>query len=275
MLALRRVWIWIAFLVGLYLALCAAAWALQARLVYFPGPPPTRTPRELGLEQQDVLVKTVDGVRLSAWFLPAQTPRIAVLFCHGNAGSIEDRIGKAEALLSYGASVLLFDYRGYGASEGEPNEAGTYRDAEAAFDALAKLVPTLPIVVWGESLGGGVAVELARRRGVAGLVLESTFTSLIDVGREAYPWLPVRWLARMRYDNRTKLPLLDVPVLIAHSRADEIVPFEQAEELQRIARDPQPLVEFAGGHNGGGPLLDAACERALADFLASARAGSR
>lgn len=266
---LRRVWTWLVFAAVLYLALCALAWAFQKQLVYFPGPPPTTTPRALGLDHQDVTLKTRDGLRLAAWFLPARTPRFAVLFCHGNAGSIEHRIGKAEALLGYGASVLLFDYRGYGASQGRPDEEGTYLDAEAAFDALADLAPTLPIVAWGESLGGAVAVELARRRGVQALVLESSFTSLPAVGARAYPWLPVRWLASLRYDNLAKLPALTLPILIAHSRGDEIVPFDHALALHAAARGPKVLLESRGRHNDGGPLFDPECEAVLADFLAT------
>ncbi|MBI5431994.1 MAG: alpha/beta hydrolase [Planctomycetes bacterium] len=263
-------WPWLAVLILLYLAICAVAWSLEKKLVYFPGPAPSTTPRELGFEQQDVRVRTQDGLQLSAWFLPARAPRFAILVCHGNAGSIQDRIPKAEALLTYGASVLLFDYRGYGASEGDPDEPGTYRDAEAAYDALSALVPTLPIVVYGESLGGAVAIELARHRGVAALLLESTFTSLPDVGACAYPWLPVRWLASLRYDSLAKLPALECPILIAHSRDDEVVPYTQGEALYAAAREPKVFVETHGDHNAGGLLLDPAHEGVLADFLASA-----
>ncbi|MCK6446194.1 MAG: alpha/beta hydrolase [Planctomycetes bacterium] len=266
----RKMTTWAVSLLGVYVALCALAWAFEKRLVYFPGPKPTHTPREYGLEHEELVVKTKDGQSLGAWFLPASRPRVAVLFCHGNAGSIEDRIEKARALLELGANVLLFDYRGYGASSGAPDESGTYLDAEAAYDALARRCAGLPIVLWGESLGGAVAIELALRRPIAALVVESTFTSVVDVGRHAYPWLPVRWLASLRYDNLAKIGGLAAPVLIAHSPADELVPFEHAERLFAAAREPKTLLETSGGHNAGGPLFDPACHPALDDLFTTA-----
>lgn len=261
---------WLVTALVLYVGLCALAWAFEKRLVYFPGPPPTRTPRDAGLEYEEPVVRTRDGLTLSAWFLTAGEPRFAVLFCHGNAGSIEDRLVKARALLEHGASVLLFNYRGYGASPGKPDEAGTYLDAEAAFDALRARLPDVPIVMWGESLGGAVAIELAQRRAVAAVAVESTFTSVVDVGSHAYPWLPVRWLASLRYDNFAKIGALSVPVLVAHSPSDELVPFEQAKRLFAKAREPKTFLETTGGHNAGGPLFEAACRAALRDFFATA-----
>ncbi len=255
-------------LAGAYLAICALAWIFETRLIYFPGSAPTRTPRELGLEYRDVALRTHDGVALSAWFVAARDARFAVLVCHGNAGSIEDRIDTARIFRELGASVLLFDYRGYGASSGSPNEQGTYLDAEAAFDELAKLAPNLPIVVYGESLGGGVAVELARRRTIAALVLDSTFTSLVDVGARVYPWLPVRWIARTRYDNRAKIAELCIPILVAHSRSDAVVPFELGEALFAAANEPKRFVETKGGHNEGGLLHEASSLRAVTEFVA-------
>ncbi|MCE9595029.1 MAG: alpha/beta hydrolase [Planctomycetes bacterium] len=261
--------VWLLVPAGLYLAVCVAAWAFERKLVYFPGPAPTTTPREFGLEYVDAPLTTSDGVALSAWFLPARAPRVAVLVCHGNAGSIENRIDKARVFVELGASVLLFDYRGYGASAGSPSEEGTYLDAECAFDELARCAPGLAVVAYGESLGGAIAVELARRRPLAGLILDSTFTSLPAVGANAYPWLPVRLLARTRYDSEAKLATLDVPVLVAHSRGDRVVPFEHGRALHAAAKRPVAFVETRGGHNEGGLLLAADSARAVADFLAA------
>jgi uncharacterized protein len=265
----RRVFVWLLLVAGVYLAICLAAWAFEKKLVYFPGPPPTATPRDAGLEYVDAPLATSDGLALSAWFLPAREPRLAVLVCHGNAGSIEHRIDKARIFVELGASVLLFDYRGYGASEGTPSEEGTYLDAECAFDELARRAPGLAIVAYGESLGGGVAVELARRRPLAGLILDSTFTSVPDVGARAYPWLPVRLLARTRYDNLAKVATLDTPILVAHSRGDAIVPFELGRALHAAVKHPAGFVETRGGHNEGGLLLSADSVRAVAAFLAA------
>src|SRR5262249_52582451 len=146
----------------------------------------------------DVYFETADNVRLNGWFFPAGTnsPRaaLAVLVCHGNAGNISHRLELCRALLATGVSVFVFDYRGYGRSKGRPSEEGTYRDAQAAYRWLQeKGFAGSNILAYGESLGGGVAAELALRERLGGLILQSTFTSIPDIGAELFPWLPVRW----------------------------------------------------------------------------------
>jgi uncharacterized protein len=259
-----------------YLGLCLAVYFLQAKLVYFPGAPPRMTPAEAGLAYEEVELAS-DGLRLHGWFLPAPemgrgmgrgTARGAILVCHGNAGSIESRLETARAFLGLGWAVLLFDYRGYGKSEGAPDEEGTYRDAEAAHEHLARkgFAPER-IVVYGESLGAAVAVELARRRRVAAVITESAFTSLADVGAEVYPFLPIRWLARIRYDNHGKVGTLGVPLLLIHSPADELVPVAHSRRLFEAAREPRRLLLTAGGHNDGGFLRRAEWRADVGRFL--------
>ena len=243
-------------LLAAYAGICALLYVFQGRLVYFPGGPPGVTPGALGLAYEEVELVAEDGVRLHAWLMPAEEPRGALLFCHGNAGNVEGRIPAARAFTELGFTVLLFDYRGYGASEGSPSEEGTYLDALAAYEHLVGRAGFDPdrIVAYGESLGAAVAIELARRRGVAGLVLEHAFTSLPDLGAELYRWLPVRMLARIRYDNVRKLAQLRTPVMIVHSKDDEIVPVAHAERLSEVAGGPLDLLFTRGGHNGGGFL---------------------
>ena len=184
---------------------------------------PTRTlaarAEALGRPFEEARFAARDGTWLHGWFFPAaaDSPRrhLAVLHCHGNGGNLSHRLDVAEALLETGVNVLLFDYRGYGLSAGRPSEEGTYLDAEAAHAWLvARGFAASNIIAFGESLGGGVAAELARRVPLAGLVLQSTFTSIPDLGAELFPFLPVRWLARIRYDTLAKLPHLRVPVLV-------------------------------------------------------------
>lgn len=203
---------------------------------------------------EDVTFTARDGTRLHGWFFPAapDSPHrhLAVLHCHGNGGNISHRLDLAEVLLETGVNVLLFDYRGYGRSRGRPGEEGTYQDAEAAHAWLvARGFAATHIIAFGESLGGAVAAELARRVPLAGLVLQSTFTSIPDVGAELFPFLPVRWLASIRYDTRAKLPGLRVPVLVLHSREDTLIPFAHAERNFAAANPPKRLVELAGDHN--------------------------
>jgi fermentation-respiration switch protein FrsA (DUF1100 family) len=155
-----------------------------------------------------------------------------------------------DALLDLGANVFIFDYRGYGKSAGWPGENGTYRDAEAAHAWLqTRGIPASNVIAYGESLGGAVATELALRQSLGGLILQSAFTSLPDVGKELLPWLPVHALAHYRYDTRGKLPRLRLPVLILHSRADSVIPYGHAERNFAVANEPKLLWEVTGDHN--------------------------
>lgn len=246
----------------------------EAQLVYFPGPPPEETPADDGLAYEDVRLTTSDGVELAAWFMPGEAGPAggAVVFSHGNAGNIAGRIPGARAFLEAGFAVLLYDYRGYGASTGTPSEEGTYKDAEAAYDWLVKQRGFDPagLVSYGESLGGGVAIELARRRPVAAVFVENTFTSLPDVGARLYPYLPVRLLATIRYASIEKVGELGVPLLVAHSPGDDVVPFELGRALFDAAREPKAFLATAGAHNHGGFLQRAEWKRTAADFLRAA-----
>ena len=256
------------FLVSLlaaYGGLCLLAWVFQGRLVYFPDRsrpvlPPARDVAEVELV-------TSDGLRLSAWMVRPEGQSLgALVFCHGNAGNIGSRLFAARVFRDMGLTVLLFDYRGYGGSEGSPTEEGTYRDAEAAWDHLVAAGHER-IGLYGESLGCGVALELALRRRVDALVLESAFTSIPDVGAAVYPWLPVRFLARVRYDNLARIAKLDSSVLLLHSPSDEIVPFEHAERLLRAAPEGTELIRTEGGHNDGGFLRSEESIHRVKEFL--------
>jgi fermentation-respiration switch protein FrsA (DUF1100 family) len=268
----RSVLSFLLVLLTAYVAVCVLMLLVQARLVYFPGPPPEVTPSARGLPYRDLELATSDGERLHGWFLAAPNARGAVLMSHGNAGNVAGRIPHAEALLAAGLSVLLFDYRGYGNSTGSPSEEGTYRDAEAAYDWLVGPGGVEPerVALYGESLGAGVALELALRRDVACVVVESAFTSVPALGQRLYPWLPVKLLARIRYDNAAKIGGLAVPVLVIHSPADEIVPFELGRALFERAREPKAFLETEGGHNDGGFLRRAEWRRAVGEFVRAA-----
>ena len=222
--------------------------------VYHPFRALEAAPDELGRAFADVRFRTEDGVSLHGWFFPADTnsprARLAFLICHGNAGNISHRLELCAALLKTGAGVFVFDYRGYGQSEGRPGEQGTYRDAQAAHAWLGqKGFRGECIIAYGESLGGGVASELALRETVGGIVLQSTFTSVPDIGAELFPWLPVRWINSIKYDTRMKLPRIKVPVLVMHSREDDLARFSHAERNFAAANEPKRFCELNGGHN--------------------------
>lgn len=225
--------------------------ALDA-LLFQPSRELLYTPAVAGLDYREVNFRTSDGVGLHGWWLPTTAKRLGhILFAHGNGGSIADRIVHAQLLVAAGFDVLLFDYRGYGASEGRPTEAGTYRDARAARSTLLDQPGVDPSRVFylGESLGGGVVVELATEFPPAGVVLTSTFSSVRDVARVHFRILPSMAVPDA-YPNARRLATLQVPVLIQHGSADELVPVEQARRNFDAAAEPKLLQIVDGvGHN--------------------------
>ena len=248
----------IGVLVGCLLIVLMLRWFEHSQ-VYHPDRVLTATGAELSRPFEDVSFKASDGIALNGWFYPASTNshrrHLAVLVCHGNAGNISHRLDVCGALLSTGVNVFVFDYRGYGQSQGRPSEEGTYRDAQAAYEWLRqKGFAGTNIIAFGESLGGGIAAELAVREPVGGLVLQSTFTSIPDMGAELFPWLPVRWLGKIHYDTRSKLPRLHLPVLVMHSPADELVRFHHGKANYAAANEPKVFWELRGDHNN--PLAD-------------------
>ena len=206
--------------------------------VYHPDRVLTATGAELGRPFEDVFFKASDGIALNGWFFPASTDsqrqRLAVVVCHGNAGNISHRLDLCRLLLETGASVMVFDYRGYGRSSGRPSEENTCRDAQAAYQWLRqKGFAPANILGYGESLGGAVLAELALRQELGGIILQSTFTSVPDLGAELFPWLPVRLLGAIKFDTLRKLPRLKIPVLILHGRQDTIAKLDGLEVIPR------------------------------------------
>lgn len=247
-------------LLGLKFAVAAALlWLFfrwfEQRNTYHPTPGWIVTPTALGFPVETVRFRTTDAVELSAWYMPAPAAGAfrdcVVLVSHGNGGNISHRLSLYDLLHRLGAHVLAYDYRGFGQSEGTPSEHGTYLDAEAALAWLGTRGFTAnQVVAHGESLGGGIASELARRHpNLRGLILRSTFTSTVELGAELFPWLPVRWIARYRYDTRGRLPSIRVPVLILHSHEDTLIPFRHAEANFAAANAPKWLKEIRGDHN--------------------------
>jgi uncharacterized protein len=235
-----------------YAALAAAVYALQERLLYLPTTPLEGSPADLGLRYEDVHFHAEDGVALHGWWIPADTARVSVLFMHGNAGNISHRLQSIQLFHELGLNVFIFDYRGYGRSGGRPGEDGTYHDARAAWSALlARGAMPAATVVLGRSLGGAVAAALAREVSPAALIVESTFTSVPDLAATLYPWLPVRALARIEYDTRSRLRERSCPLLIVHSTEDELIPYSHALALLAAANDPKALLTIRGPHAGG------------------------
>ncbi|WP_194820349.1 alpha/beta hydrolase [Nocardia sp. XZ_19_385] len=210
-----------------------------------------QTPDVLGLAYRDLSIETADGETVHAWWLPARRSIGHVLFAHGNAGNIGDRVPIYALLTDAGFDVLAFDYRGYGRSTGRPSEHGTYLDARAARQALLEQPGVDPdrIVYLGKSLGGGVMLELATEHPPAGLILVSTFTGIRDAARSVYPFLPAPFVPNA-YPSLRRIRKLQAPVLITHGDQDDLLPLRHAERLYAAAREPKQLEVFAGaGHN--------------------------
>jgi fermentation-respiration switch protein FrsA (DUF1100 family) len=252
---------------------CLALFLRQDGYLYFPEKRITITPAMFDIPFDDVRFTTEDGVRIAAWYVAgknASNDASTVLFCHGNAGNLGDRATCIQAIHEMGLHVLIFDYRGYGDSEGVPSEAGTYADAEAAWDYLTATRGANPknIVIYGRSLGGGIASRLALKHVPRVLLLESTFTSIVAMGKRMFPLLPVQALVRYSYDTAGRLPLMDCPVYVAHSPEDKTVPFTMGRTLFDIAKNPKQFYTLSGPHNVGGLDSDSEYRTSFLEFLA-------
>jgi uncharacterized protein len=220
---------------------------LERRFVYHPDRTLTTTPAALGLRYEDLTLQTSDGVRLHGWHVRTPEPVGLVLFFHGNGGNIQDRVPMAAAFAGQRLDTLLLDYRGYGRSAGEPWEEGLYLDAEAAFAWGVRR--GLPLVIYGESLGGAVAVELAIRRSASALALQSAFTSLPEMADRVLPVIGRRLISQS-FDTARKLPLVRAPVLIIHGGKDTLVPHAMGARLYQLVQSQREFLPLPDlGHN--------------------------
>ena len=246
----------------------------QSRLLFLPNLPSRtveRMPSAVGLPYDPVNLLTSDNIELGGWFIPAPEKRGVILFCHGNAGNISHRLDSLLLFHKLGFSTLIFDYRGYGNSRGHPSEAGTYLDVQAAWQYLIteRAIAPSRIILFGRSLGAAVAVHQARLNTPGALILESSFTSVPDMAAKLYPVLPARWLTRLKYNVQQQLQSVSCPVLVIHSRDDEIIPFSHGQTLYKTAKKPKQFMELHGGHNDGFLLAGKSYIQGLEGFLST------
>lgn len=222
----------------------------ESRGIFFPSRKLESTPSGIGLAFKDVYLNTTDNLRINGWFIPAQNSKYTVLFFHGNAGNISHRFDKIKILHNLGVNVFIIDYRGYGRSTGKPSERGLYIDADTAYRYLTKAAQIDPdsIILYGESLGGSVAIELAEKTKVKALITEEVFSSLKDMAKSIYPFLP-SFLFADKFNSLDKIQKITIPKLFIHSKNDELVPFYQAQQLFALANKPKELVVIHGSHN--------------------------
>ncbi|MCP4218707.1 MAG: alpha/beta hydrolase [bacterium] len=238
---------------GLYAALTLYIYLNQNRMVFIPFHTFYDTPAAIGVSFREVTLTTPDGIKLHSWYVGSNEGRPVVLFCHGNAGNISFRMDTLAVFKRLGLDVFLFDYRGYGKSEGQPTEEGAYVDGQTAWDYLVEKEGIEPgrIILMGRSLGGAVAARLALKVKAAGLILESTFTSIPDMGAKFYPYLPIRLLTNIHFNTLRLIKKLELPILVVHSPQDELVPYSHGKALFEAAVCQKTFLEISGSHNQG------------------------
>ncbi len=267
-------WARVAVPAAAVLGALAFAMNWENSLLYFPARELASSPREHGLLADELTLATDDGERLSGWWIHGEGTR-ALLFFHGNAGNAADRLERAGILNArFGLDVFLVDYRGYGRSTGSPSEEGLYRDARAIYRAaLERGFAAERIVLFGESLGSAVAVELAGEVPVGAVVLETPFLSIREMAREHYPWAPA-FLIRSSFDNASRVASIAAPKLFLVAERDEIVPADHGRRLYALAAEPKTLFVIPGAqHNDTYAAGGEAYWTAVGDFLAAGPGG--
>jgi uncharacterized protein len=239
---------------------------VENRLIYFPPryPEGFAPPQAYDIEVEDLWLRTADGVKVNAFYHSNPASKQVLLWFHGNAENIGYGLGQMKALAKIGVNIKAVDYRGYGKSEGHPDEAGVYRDADAAYDYLINQRHYRPqdIVVYGHSLGGAVAVNLASRRPCGGLIVQSSFTSARDMAKRMFAIPLIGYVVKSRFDSLDLIRAVHAPILIVHGTRDEVVPFAMGQQLFAAAPEPKQFCPIEGaGHND---MLEAGGERYLA-----------
>lgn len=218
--------------------------------IYFPAREIKVYPSNANLEFEEVYLDTADKLKINAWYIPCDNAKFTLLFCHGNAGNIMDRLDKIKLLHNIGLNIFIFDYRGFGKSQGSPGEQGIYLDAQAAYDYLTskRNIASERIVLYGESLGSAVVIDLAKQNKVGGVIIEGGFSSGRDMAQKLYPFLP-RFIFSDIFDSISKIKDVHAPMLFMHGCEDEIVPLKLAYKLYQEADEPKEFLELKGGHD--------------------------
>jgi fermentation-respiration switch protein FrsA (DUF1100 family) len=228
--------------------------ACERQLIYHPMPYPQGywEPETMSVSVEDVHFQAEDGIHLHGWYVPSPDARATLLWFHGNAGNITHRLQNIKMLEPLKLNIFIFDYRGYGKSKGQPNEKGIYMDSQAAYDFLMqeKKTPPEKLILFGRSLGGVFAVDVATKNPAAGLILESVFTTAQDMAKAMFPILPIGWALSSKLDNVNRVSKLKLPKLFLHGDRDSVVPFELGRQVFSAAAEPKEFYEIKdAGHN--------------------------
>lgn len=239
-------------LASAYVTLIALIYAFQSHLVYFPSTNMNISPKTVGLEYESIIFESNDKTKLHAWYIPKKDVKTTLFFLHGNAGNISHRLDSIKLFNSLGMNVFIFDYRGYGKSEGSANEQNTYDDARSAWDYLLKNknVKAEDIIIFGRSLGGAIAANLGSTLKPKGIILESTFTTAKEFTSDVYPFVP-EFSIHFKYETTKYLKDINYPILVVHGEDDNIIPFKHGQAVFKNANEPKTFIKIRGDHNYG------------------------
>jgi fermentation-respiration switch protein FrsA (DUF1100 family) len=254
-------------LIGVLASLFFLLRYLEKKNLYYPLKTIEANPGDIGLYYEDIILTTGDGVDINLWYIPADGPAATIIFCHGNGGNISHRLEKIRILNGVGLNVLIFDYRGYGSSGGSPSEEGLYLDADVVFSYLVHIrkVPSDRLILYGESLGAAVAIKLAGKHTVAGIIIEGGFSSVKEMAKRIFPFIP-GFIYKSRFDSVSGIRDVIVPKLIIHAKNDEIVPLELGKRIYDSASEPKEFVPIDGGHNDAFLVSDEMFIREIKSF---------
>ena len=252
-----------------YIAFLLYIYFFQSKMVFFPLKKIDYTPNDIGLKYEEIIFESFDKTRLYGWFIPAKNAKATILFLHGNAGNISHRLESIKIFNKLGLNVFIFDYRGYGKSEGKINEKNCYKDASSAYKYLLenKSLKEKDIIIFGRSLGGSIAAYLASKTKSKALIIESTFTSAKELAKDIYSFLIPSFVIRYSFNTAKYLKNVKSPVLIIHSKDDEIISFKHGKTLYEIANEPKKMLVIKGDHNYGFVLSKDIYIKGLEEFL--------
>lgn len=256
---------------GIYVGVGLYLYFNQKNMIFFPKKNFDASPKEYNLQWENVDIRVSNKENIFGWYFPIADAKAdkVVLFCHGNAGNISDRLPTVKFLVGLKINVFIFDYRGYGKSKGELSEVNVYGDARLGYHWLIheKKFKPKDIFILGRSLGGAVAIDLAKDVECGGLIVESSFTSTMDLGKKMFPWFPIKSLTKYRFDSIDKIDLVNCHLLIAHSPDDDVIPFYMGQALFEKAKEPKKFFHLQGRHNEIEYLKDPQYIQALTDFF--------
>ena len=239
--------------------------------LYYPTSKIEYTPDDINLKYSDFEIQLKSGPTITGWIIPSESSKGFLIFCHGNGGNISHRIETIGFFNKLDITVAIFDYPGYGKSSGKPNESNLFESAGAVYKMLQDKygMKSEECIIYGRSLGGAVAVDLASHVSTAGLIVESGFSSTIQMGKEIFPFLPAKLIISQPFDSISKIPKITAPKLIMHSRKDEIIPYHHGEDLYRAASEPKIFLEISGTHNDGYEYRGKEYAKSLKEFIDS------